>query len=727
MTSVYPGDIDSFPTVTGSQSKVGHADLHNDLAAAIVAIETSHSHQEQIDAASSGDTVVLQPGITRAVLNVNKPLQIIHLPGAEVRGSDDWSDDTWTSIAQGWRSTLAATNFGYSYDAVRHTNSTLSPEAAFVFVDEVPQQLMEVGATTITLAPGQYSIDASRRVVLGTNPAGHLVEVTARTQWYNTTSDDITLVNVQARHCGNNVRDEAALGNFPAATSYNNLSIINPQLYDTYGPAIYFTGGTGNAVRGGALERCGNVGIAFGDQDDFVLDNVEVCYSNYWGLFQTSWESGGIKGGMNTLAHTPVTIDITRMDCHDNNGIGIWLDVFFDGGVSKTIAVNNNRAWRNSYAGIQFEISRNITCEDNVTYLNGYSGGSETPVNGGIVVYNCDNIIPTRCVSAWNADGIIFFVDDRTEHTELAAEGYTYADTHAEDCYVIMGRPRAVEVSNLGIHHVSLITGFDITAPAGASYHGQDTGNLLWWPWPEGATFSGDEPDANRFGWASLDNTAYTSITTLKEMQTAGGFDTTNRYMTDLEMLQVLSYFEIPQWLDPDFGSALPTVIMPGVVLDSSTPATVTATSATTLGASLSLAARALSRGTHIRLEAWGVYTTTGAATLTLRLMNSATALATTGAVANVAVTNRGWHLTADIRVNDSYDFGAGTWEIQGMLQLAGQTTNFLVDLENTSAPALNATAASDIHLDVAWSAASQSISIRQLTMEVLPYVPSAV
>src|SRR5205814_6397300 len=58
------------------------------------------SLQAQVDAATPGSTVSVPACVYRETVNVNKPLTLAGQPGAEIRGSDVWSN--WTQNGGFW-------------------------------------------------------------------------------------------------------------------------------------------------------------------------------------------------------------------------------------------------------------------------------------------------------------------------------------------------------------------------------------------------------------------------------------------------------------------------------------------------------------------------------------------------------------------------------------------------------------------------------------------------
>lgn len=133
--------------------------------------------------------------------------------------------------------------------------------------------------------------------------------------------------------------------------------------------------------------------------------------------------------------------------------------------------------------------------------------------------------------------------------------------------------------------------------------------------------------------------------------------------------------------------------------------------------------------GTRIRWTAWGRYTTTGTqgtVTFDLRMgataaIGSLTSIAATGALTWVASqTSRVWKLSGeiDIRTVGSSGTGVGWISAENVVTQATDTAGIYVDTSTTAT--VNTTITNAVALGVTLSVASQSITCRSFTVEVL-------
>lgn len=133
--------------------------------------------------------------------------------------------------------------------------------------------------------------------------------------------------------------------------------------------------------------------------------------------------------------------------------------------------------------------------------------------------------------------------------------------------------------------------------------------------------------------------------------------------------------------------------------------------------------------GTRLRFMARGRYTTTGTqgtATFDLRMgataaIGSLTSVVASGALTWVASqTSRPWKISGevDLRTNGTAGTGVGWMDIENVVTQATDTPGIYVDTSTTAT--VNSTIANAIALGVTLSVASQSITCRSFTVEVI-------
>jgi hypothetical protein len=137
------------------------------------------SIQQLGDDASSGSTVNVPAGIYRETVYITKPITLVAQPGAEIRGSDVWTE--WNESGGRWVSRSSVPAFVNNHGECQNGSDCRLQEQ--VFVDGA--QLQRVSGNP---ANGQFSINGQRQVVPGQNPSGRTVEVSVREHWSSSTT-----------------------------------------------------------------------------------------------------------------------------------------------------------------------------------------------------------------------------------------------------------------------------------------------------------------------------------------------------------------------------------------------------------------------------------------------------------------------------------------------------------------------------------------------------------
>ena len=144
-------------------------------------------------------------------------------------------------------------------------------------------------------------------------------------------------------------------------------------------------------------------------------------------------------------------------------------------------------------------------------------------------------------------------------------------------------------------------------------------------------------------------------------------------------------------------------------------------TSATPFGTSWAMPANFLTVGRAVQIVARGVYSTAGVApgNLTFDVLGGTYVLCTTGAQAlTLGLGNNGWELTADVICGTTGVGGAV--EAQGfvLMQIGALTVNDIF-MVNTAGVSFDTTLAKNIGLQTTFSATGNTITQRQLFVEI--------
>lgn len=342
------------------------------------------SLQAQINSATAGSTLTVAPGIYRETVTIDKNLTVDFNNAASLKGSDVWGDDSWvqpsqTGSAEVWESTVSIVT-----DTVDSNSAPGSPESNFkvmVFYDHLP-------LTRVRRRPraGEWAVIINTgKIMLGSNPYGHLVEVSRRRCGFNIGSSSsnnaitVTLKNADVRHCMSDI-------NPPGSTADGGIYVSNQKFVLTGSTVAYNHGAgstghlnAGSDINGNTFAYNGGIGgnwsqdyIAVGSYplSNMFIRNNSFHHNNTLGY---NWNYSGGAFKMTISNHCQITGNLV----YANNGPGIWLDI-----LNTEATVQNNFVWRNEQ-GLRFEISGKHTTSNVVDYT-----GSATDISSNVFMEN---------------------------------------------------------------------------------------------------------------------------------------------------------------------------------------------------------------------------------------------------------------------------------------------------------------------------------------------------
>lgn len=208
--------------------------------------ECSGSLQKRIDAAPRGGVVNAPNGcVFRERVNVNKPITLKGGPGAEIRGSEVWKG--WNRVGSRWvRGDLPS--FRNTGRCKGNTRRCRWP--AQVYLDG--RALRQVGSN-----PGrrQFAVNDGK-VILGSDPGGHTVEVTTRRFWIMGRADNVTIQGFTMRHAANGSQTGAITNN-----GHDGWTIRRNHLLQAHGANVNMGRGTDLKVIANNIHHAGQVSI----------------------------------------------------------------------------------------------------------------------------------------------------------------------------------------------------------------------------------------------------------------------------------------------------------------------------------------------------------------------------------------------------------------------------------------------------------------------------------
>ena len=480
-----------------AQARAGTALISGGDEPLAASVDCSTTLQSRVDAAAPGAVLELPACLYRETVTVRHPVVLLGTAGTEIRGSDVWT--AWQPAGQGWSSTKSVPALTSAGTCRPGSDRCHQPEQ--VFVDGVAQDRVNADP-----GPGEFDLSADRHVLLGSDPAGHLVEVSTRDRWLQVSASGVTVDGLTFRHAANGPQaEEAALR---VSGDVDRFVLTASHLFEAHGTLLGIVGGTGHRVRDSELASAGQQGFGFAGTGDTELRNTKI-HDNNLAMFDPQWEAGAGKASrVRGLALDGNVVD-------RNGGPGLWCDID-----CRAVTINGNRIDENEGPGILYEISTDATIADNVVTESGW-GNASWGWGGGIVVSSSGSVEVTGNRLAWNADGISVISQGRSDRPEGSGTRITIDDN------IVLSAPQPSDTEQAYL----LAWLQDWAGPLYLPESGnQGLDNRYWSTEPESS--------ADRFHWTA----GLSSLDTFRE--TPGGAG--DRYLSSEEYAALVSDASLP-------------------------------------------------------------------------------------------------------------------------------------------------------------------------------------
>jgi parallel beta-helix repeat protein len=461
------------------------------------------SLQSLIDAAEPWSVLEVPPCLYRESATISKPLVLRGQPGAQIRGSDVWTN--WRFDGTYWvHGTVPyfPPSGQCQGQAEGQEARCLWPEQ--VVLDGVP--LQQVGGSP---RHGQFAQDPQRNILLADDPSDHVVEVTTRDRWLVIQSDNVTVEGFSMQHASNSAQTGAL-----SAVGFSHLVIQRNVLGYARGAAVHVTFGSDAQVLNNEIHHNEELGIiSYASSGLVIRDNY--VHDNNTKNFDVDWSAGGIK-----LASTS-NVMVEGNEIAHNNGNGFWCDI-----TCKGFSVTRNRVHHNARNGILSEVSDGAIITDNLVWENGW-GAPNAGQNWAIFAATSANVDISGNVLGWNAQGIGVLAQVRPD----APVGHDTNIHIANNSVIASAEP----VPSCAVCWFQ--TAASPLYTADSNNHARN--NRIW--------YSSAENGARRFAWNG-------DFRTLGEFAASGS--NTAAYMSDADKTAALALAGIP---DQPEQHALPT------------------------------------------------------------------------------------------------------------------------------------------------------------------------
>ncbi|WP_370451414.1 right-handed parallel beta-helix repeat-containing protein [Kribbella sp. VKM Ac-2500] len=258
-----------------------------------------------------------------------------------------------------------------------------------VFVDGT--HLTRVASLAAVKAGTFYADYAADAIYLGSNPAGHAVEMSKTPTAIESNAPGVTVRGLTIEHFAS-AAQAGALVSGPGWTVKANEVRWNKSV------GLMLVKANNARIDRNLVHHNGQLGLGQYNSLEADLTRNAITYNNTDGFWIADWESGGIKS---TRSSGTVSGNVIRA----NKGVGMWADVADDGRV-----ISSNKIANNAADGIRFEISRNGVIEHNTITGNGFGTGRGSGTSlwdgGGINVNTSSNVQVRNNTVTGNVNGV---------------------------------------------------------------------------------------------------------------------------------------------------------------------------------------------------------------------------------------------------------------------------------------------------------------------------------
>lgn len=238
-------------------------------------------------------------------------------------------------------------------------------------------QLQEPARSLQDLAAGRWYYDqAAGKILIATNPAGHLVEMSNAQAAFSGGAARVAIRNLVVEKYASPMQHGAIGGNNGKAVAW---TITNTEVRWNHGVGIAI--GPNSHVEHCNIHHNGQMGIA-GNGNNLAIISNEIAFNNYAG-YDPDWEAGGSKfsGSDNLVVRSNMV--------HDNQGNGLWTDID-----NIHVLFEDNQVYRNSGEGIRHEISYDAVIRRNTVVAN--SMGIVVALSSNTEVYENRIEVPAK-------------------------------------------------------------------------------------------------------------------------------------------------------------------------------------------------------------------------------------------------------------------------------------------------------------------------------------------
>jgi parallel beta-helix repeat protein len=336
-----------------------------------VTVTPTQSIQTAVDSKPTGTTFLLKAGTFREqTVNPKSGDTFLGesgtiLSGARILTGWQQSGSTWWVGGQTQSSAL------YGECQTAHP---MCGRAEEVYRDGVR---VEPVASANGVAPGRWFFDhVAQRIVVGDNPAGHLIETSTAARAFGGLVDNVTIRGLTIEHYATpNQNGTIQAGPRPGPQPDGGAGWLIEDVVVRRNHGVGVAMGNRTTLRRVQANENGNLGIVGTSASGGLVDASEIAGNNTSGV-ESGWSAGGAKwaGDYNDLT-------VQNTTARDNDGPGLWVD---ESCARSTFT--GNTVTGNTTAGIAVEISYGAKISGNTIRGNGFTRGIDWLWGSGIEI-----------------------------------------------------------------------------------------------------------------------------------------------------------------------------------------------------------------------------------------------------------------------------------------------------------------------------------------------------
>jgi parallel beta-helix repeat protein len=239
---------------------------------------------------------------------------------------------------------------------------------------------------------------------------------TIRSAWVVVNASDVTVEGFTMRDANN----AAQTGAVRVQAGISRFTLRDCDLAYAAGADVSIGVANDSLIENCAIHAAGQLGVHVGGDGTNGRDNVvrnNRIYANNTAGFDPEWEAGGLKATRQT------GLRLESNDVYDNAGPGLWCDIY-----CQNIVVTGNRIYRNTYAGIFFEVSTGASIRSNRLWGNGW-GKATWGWGAGILISSSGGADVSDNIVAWNYAGISVISQNRQDWNHSETNNYVHGNT----------------------------------------------------------------------------------------------------------------------------------------------------------------------------------------------------------------------------------------------------------------------------------------------------------